>query len=90
MFLFTLYALYAKYSIARSDSLTDLLTMYLSVIVVDVCPIIPASWTSGTPAFARFVANEILAVWLDTKSHLGPSFVSPAVCVFTFAKTFAL
>lgn len=34
---------YAKYSIALSESCTDLLAMYLSVICVDECPIIPAN-----------------------------------------------
>lgn len=37
------YLFYAKYSIALSESCTDLLAMYLSVICVDECPIIPAN-----------------------------------------------
>ena len=37
------YLFYVKYSIALSESCTDLLAMYLSVICVDECPIIPAN-----------------------------------------------
>lgn len=37
------YLFYAKYSIALSESCTDLFAIYLSVIWVEVCPIIPAN-----------------------------------------------